>query len=194
MTAESHPPETTRSLDLGCGAAPELPDAAVQVGLDIDLPSLQRSRKLYPQVHFVCGDGERLPFRDGVFDAVISRVALPLMNLNAAIPEISRVLKPDGRATLNLHQFGFAWRDFLRRLRSGHPKAAVGGLWAMLNGCVFHFFGRTLRLPFSRRFYDSFQSYSAMTRILRKHGFQGSVVEAYVIKAKKREDADHHAP
>jgi SAM-dependent methyltransferase len=179
---------TTRSLDLGCGSAPELPDAGVQVGLDIDLPSLQASRRLYPQVHFVCGDGEQLPFRDGTFDAVVSRVALPLMNLNAAIPEISRVLKPEGRATLNLHQFGFAWRDFLRRVRSGHPQAIIGGLWAMVNGCIFHFFGRTLRFPFSRRFYDSFQTYSSMTRILHNHGFSGRVIEAYVIKTWKREE------
>jgi SAM-dependent methyltransferase len=178
----------TRSLDLGCGSAPELPDAEVQVGLDIDLRSLQESRKFSPQVHFVCADGERLPFRDGVFDAVISRVALPLMNLNAAIPEMSRVLKPEGRATLNLHQFGFVWRDFLRRVRSGRPQAIVGGFWAMVNGCIFHFFGRTFRFPFSRRFYDSFQTYSGMSRILRKHGFTGRVNEAYVIKTRKREE------
>ena len=186
--AESPRTDKTRSVDVGCGAAPELPSADVQVGLDIDLPSLRQNQEAHPHLHFVCGDGEHLPFCDGSFDAVISRVALPLMNLNAAIPEISRVLKPGGRASLNLHHFGFTWRDLLRRVRTGHPRAVIGGIWAILNGCIFHFFGRTFRLPFSRRFYDSFQTYSSMTRILRDHGFSGRVVEAYVIKAQK---ADH---
>ena len=159
----------------------------MQVGLDIDLHSLEQTRKSHPNAHFVCADGERLPFRDGVFDAVISRVALPLMNWNAAMPEISRVLKPGGRATLNLHHFGFTWRDFLRRVRSGRPQAIIGGVWAIVNGCLFHFCGRTFRLPFSRRFYDSFQTYSGVSRILRKQGFSGRVVETYTIKAQKAE-------
>lgn len=148
----------------------------MQIGLDIVFHLLRQNRELYPHVHFVCADGERLPFRDSAFDVVFSRVALPLMNLNAAIPEISRVLKPGGGATLYLHHFGLAWQDLLRRVRSGRPRAMIGGLWAIFNGFIFHFFGRTLRLPFSRRFYDSFQTYSGMTRILRQQGFSGRVV------------------
>ena len=107
------------------------------------------------------------------------------MNLNAAIPEISRVLKCDGRATLNLHHFGFAWRDLLRRVRSGRPRAMIGGVWAIINGSIFHCFGRTLRLPFSRRLYDSFQTYSSMTRILREQGFSGPITQTYTIHARK---------
>ena len=187
LATENPGGDTTRSLDLGCGLAPRLPNAQVQVGLDTDRNLLRQSRQLYPSAYFVCGDGERLPFSDGVFDAVISRVALPLMNLNAAIPEISRVLKPGGRAMLNLHHFEFAWRDFLRRVRGGRPKAMIGGLWAIANGFIFHFFGRTLRLPFSRRFYDSFQTYSSMKRILHEQGFADPIVEAYVIEATKEE-------
>jgi ubiquinone/menaquinone biosynthesis C-methylase UbiE len=175
--------DKTRSLDVGCGAAPDLPAADVQVGLDISLSSLRQCQQLYPHAHFVCGDGERLPFRDGAFDALVSRVALPLMNLNAAIPEMSRVLKPSAPAILNLHHVGFAWRDLLRRIRTGRPAAIAGGLWALFNGCVFHVFGRTLRLPFTRRFYDSFQTHSSMKRILRRHGFSDRVVD--VIKARK---------
>jgi len=55
----------------------------------------------------------------------------------------------------------------------------------MVNGCIFHFFGRTLRLPFTRRFYDSFQTYTSMRGLLMKEGFSDKVVEAYVIKAQK---------
>lgn len=187
LATENPGGDRSRSLDIGCGLAPRLPNTEVQVGLDTDFSLLRQSRQLYPRVYFVCGDGERLPFPDGVFDAVISRVALPRMNLNAAIPEISRVLKPGGRAMLNLHHFEFAWRDFLRRVRDGRPKAMIGGLWAIANGFIFHFFGRTLRLPFSHRFYDSFQTYSSMKRMLHEQGFADPIVEAYVIEAKKEE-------
>ena len=176
-------PEKRRSLDMGCGDAPELLPAEVQVGLDISLPALQQVRKRFPHAHFVCGDGECLPFRGGAFDAVISRVALPLMNLNAAIPELSRVLKPEGRATLSFHHCGFAWRDLLRRIRSGHLRAMIGGVWALVNGCLFHLFGRTLRLPFSGRFYDSFQTFSRMERFLRANGFSGRIWDRYLISA-----------
>lgn len=178
-------PPKTRSLDLGCGRKPVFPPAEVQVGLDIDLDSLIESQRLHPTALFVCGDGERLPFRDGVFDSVISRVALPYMNLNAAIPEISRVTKPGGQVTLNLHSFGFAWRDFWSRIRSGSLRAIVGGGWAVANGLMFHFFGRTIRLPFSKHHYESFQTYSGMKRTLRKQGFDGLITAAYVMKTRK---------
>jgi ubiquinone/menaquinone biosynthesis C-methylase UbiE len=170
---------------VGCGSEPDLPPTDIQVGLDIDFSLLMQSRRLHPKVLLVCGEGERLPFGDGAFDAVISRVALPYMKLNAAIPEISRVVRPGGHVQMNLHQFDFAWRDLLRRIRSGRPRAIVGGLWAIANGCIFHFLGRTLRLPTSRRFYDSFQTYTGVKRILQQQGFAG-IVETYVITAKKQ--------
>jgi hypothetical protein len=85
----------------GCGAAPAYPPAGLQVGLHISLKSLLEAQRLYPNAYFVCRDGERLPFRDGAFDAVISRVALPL---------------------------GFAWWDSMRRARSIRPRAMVGGV------------------------------------------------------------------
>jgi SAM-dependent methyltransferase len=175
----------TRSLDVGCGSDPDLPLTDVQVGLDIDFELLVQSRQTFPEVLFVCGDGERLPFRDSAFDVVTSRVALPLMNLNTAIPEISRVLKPGGEVKMNLHHFEFAWRDLLRRARTGRPRAMIGGLWAIANGFIFRFFGRTLRFPGSRHFYDSFQTYYGMKRILHQQGFD-RVGEAYIITAKKQ--------
>jgi SAM-dependent methyltransferase len=187
VTMESPGRNKTRSLDIGCGSKPELPPAHVQVGLDVDFSSLLQSRHLFPHVLFVCADGERLPFRDSTFDAVTSRVALPLMNLNAAIPEISRVMKPGGEVKMNLHHLGFAWRDLIRRTRTGRSRAVVGGLWSIANGFIFHFFGRTFRLPGSKRFYDSFQTLSGMKRILHDQGFD-RVGEAYIIRAQKKPD------
>src|SRR5215475_2519143 len=128
MDTRQPTPVKRRCLDLGCGDAPDFPAAEVQVGLDTSLQALQQVRKRFPHAHFVCADGESLPFCDDAFDVVNSRVALPLMNLNAAIPELSRVLKPDGRATLSLHHFGFAWRDLLRRTGGG-LRPMIGGVW-----------------------------------------------------------------
>jgi hypothetical protein len=95
------------------------------------------------------------------------------------------VLKPGGHATLNLYHLGFTWRDLLRRIRTGRPKVILGGLWAIFNGCIFHCLGRTLRLPFSHHFYDSFQTYSSMSKILRRYGFAGPVIEAYSLNVNK---------
>ena len=41
---------------------------------------------------------EDLPFWNGAFDLVISRVALPYTMLGASLPEIARVLADDGWA------------------------------------------------------------------------------------------------
>lgn len=177
--------DTTRCLDIGCGAHPDFLPAEVQIGLDIDFESLQQSRKRFPKAHFVCGDGERLPFSDGAFDSIVSKVTLPVMNWNTAIPEISRVLKPEGCISFNLHPFGYAWWDLMRRLRGGNLRSIMGGVWIIVNGFILHLFGKTYRLPFSRRCYDSFQTFSGVRRVLRKQGFHGGIFEWYTIKAYK---------
>lgn len=43
---------------------------------------------------------EKMPFADNTFDAVVCRQGLQFAELNKAIPEIYRVLKPEGRVVL----------------------------------------------------------------------------------------------
>ena len=51
----------------------------------------------YPQVSFLCGDAERLPFPAGSFDAVVNiESSHSYPDIDAFYAEVSRVLKPGG--------------------------------------------------------------------------------------------------
>lgn len=100
-------------LDLGCGtgsAGAALRRAgAMVVGADLALPCLmEASRRLDAVVR--C-DASRLPFRDGAFDAIVSRGALHhIESPAAALAEARRVLRPGGRA-LFLDPREFSWLE-----------------------------------------------------------------------------------
>lgn len=79
-------------LDIGCGEAPfrqAYTDAGIRyVGLDLD-PALPRID--------ICGDGQRLPFRDRSVDAVLSGGMLEhVLEPDASLRETLRVLRPGG--------------------------------------------------------------------------------------------------
>lgn len=103
-----------RILDLGCGDGahlPWVPDPGRVIGIDIDLPSLRRIRERFPQTLVFCADGTRLPFRDAVFDELVSVYALEhLVHLDFALEEAARVMAPGGRFYASVPaEGGFAW-------------------------------------------------------------------------------------
>ena len=113
LTGESGVPVLRRTchavLDLGCGSDPaldllDLPDGAMRVAMDVDRASLRAlpRRSAHP-THRVVADGEALPFRARSFGLVITRVALPYMNVPVALWEMSRVLRADGEVWMTLH-------------------------------------------------------------------------------------------
>ncbi|MFH1128968.1 MAG: class I SAM-dependent methyltransferase [Candidatus Omnitrophota bacterium] len=58
----------------------------------------------------VCGDGEKLPFKDNVFDVVYSFGVLHhTPDTQKAIDEAYRVLKPNGKAVIMLYHKGYAY-------------------------------------------------------------------------------------
>jgi len=84
-------------LDLGCGSG-ELGTflsrklSCVCVGLDVQSQAFRGKRGL-----FVQADGERLPFREGVFDVVMSTHFMEhVRNCTRSLREQVRVLKPKG--------------------------------------------------------------------------------------------------
>jgi len=89
-------------LDLGCGVGVLLRDLARRYanahGLDISAESLSMVSIDSPNLRgLVVGDGEHLPYRSGVFDAVVLRGALHhIPNVDQALQELHRVLKPEG--------------------------------------------------------------------------------------------------
>ena len=101
-----------RLLDIGCGTgrlaarlARQHPAASV-VGCDFSAGMLEHAaERLHepPRVGLVRGDATRLPFADGAFDAAVSTEAFHWFpDQDAALAELRRVLRPDGRLLLAL--------------------------------------------------------------------------------------------
>ena len=97
-------------LDVGSGAGTDSLVAAQMVGADgrvtgIDMTAemLAKARTAAaemgtPNVEFVEGEVERLPFADATFDVVISNGVIDLIpDKDAVFSEIQRVLRPGGR-------------------------------------------------------------------------------------------------
>ncbi len=81
-------------LDLGCGTAEGMKSYSNSFGIDI---SFEMCRKAKENLNFVaCADGEKLPFKEESFKAVISSFSLQWMNVELVAEEIYRVLEEGG--------------------------------------------------------------------------------------------------
>jgi ubiquinone/menaquinone biosynthesis C-methylase UbiE len=175
-------PETFESiLDLGCGIgqtliACNLPPKTFACGVDVDEEALAYGRKIADHISFVRASGEHLPFADGLFDVVISRVALPHMHVPNALREISRVLKPGGRVWLTLYPMSWVLRRAGEALKAGAMKNFAYQIYVMTNGVFFHLTGMQFRFPFNRRC-ESFQTVKGVIREMTGAGFQNVRVE-----------------
>lgn len=103
-------------LDLACGtgilSSMLASNGASVIGLDLTSEYLAISRK-----NPACqGTAEALPFRDGMFDAVVSSYLAKYVDLHLAAIECRRVLKPGGIAVF--HDFAC-------------PKGAMRGIWSV---------------------------------------------------------------
>jgi arsenite methyltransferase len=100
-------------LDLGCGAGLDSLVAAQMVGpagsvtgIDMTPEMLAKARAGagalgVPNVRFVEGEAERLPFDEASFDVVISNGVIDLIpDKDAVFSELYRVLRPGGRIQL----------------------------------------------------------------------------------------------
>jgi SAM-dependent methyltransferase len=160
----------SRVLDVGCGAGQSLlavyPDR-VSFGVDIDLGALRLGTTWTQQVRFTCAGAEALPFANGCFDQVFSRVALPYTDLRRSLREIHRVLKPGGTIWMALHPASHSWRQ---ALRDRSYKAWIYFAYVVVNSAGFHCWGRLL--PWPKGGYESFQTVAGMTRALQRIGFR----------------------
>jgi ubiquinone/menaquinone biosynthesis C-methylase UbiE len=96
-----------RVLDVASGpgyaAAQAAERGASVVGVDIAEAMTALASRLHPQVEFVHGNAEALPFTDESFDAVVGNFALlHLGRPDQAAAEFVRVLKPRGRLALTV--------------------------------------------------------------------------------------------
>lgn len=110
-------------LEVGCGVGgivPRLNPAENElVGMDISSFALNVARKKYPQITFVHGNAEQLPFKKESFDIVLSPNVIEHLSLpQEALREIYRILEKDGIliiSTPNRLQLGNRIRIMMRR-------------------------------------------------------------------------------
>jgi ubiquinone/menaquinone biosynthesis C-methylase UbiE len=95
-----------RVLEVGCGtgvlaAALAEREAARVWAVDAEPAMLEIARGRMPKGAGVReGRAEELPFRDGWFERVVLRLVIHLVDRTRALPELRRVLAPDGRAAI----------------------------------------------------------------------------------------------
>lgn len=140
--AKSHQIASGHMLDLGCAyGATMIPfrDAGWQVdGIDPEEASVNFAQQTL-NLPVVYGFGEDLPYENERFDLVISLGALEhVHDFNAAMSELSRVLKPGGHVFV--------------RMRHNRP---WGVIWEYYNRNHYRFFsGRTHKLALIRYGFD----------------------------------------
>ncbi|MBU0957683.1 MAG: methyltransferase domain-containing protein [Nanoarchaeota archaeon] len=88
-------------LDLGCGPGRYAnilsKKGAKVIGLDNSINSLEIAKGEAPKAEFILGDVEKLPFKSGTFDIVLSALVIGhLKNWDKVFKEVKRVLKKNG--------------------------------------------------------------------------------------------------
>lgn len=119
-------------LDLGCGTGAHFSsfrDLSKVVGLDYHLPSLRCLKERYPEAFLILGDAYSLPFRDGVFSALVAIYLLEhLYHLEKGLNEIHRVLRGGGMFWVGLPcEGGFLW-DTVRKFTTEISNSRKYGL------------------------------------------------------------------
>ena len=102
-------PEAT-VLDIACGTGATTRVAKARVGsggsvtgLDRNAGMLAVARTRAPDIRWIDGRAEGLPFADQVFDAVLCQFGLMFFDdPSAALSEMRRVLRPDGRIAISV--------------------------------------------------------------------------------------------
>jgi ubiquinone/menaquinone biosynthesis C-methylase UbiE len=167
------PPECASILDIGCGDGRTLslcPNIPYRAGIDYSSEAIDQARRNVPGADFRVAMAESLPFEDAHFDAAISCVTLPLVNIPVALRECARVLKSGAPFYLSFHTWDFInllWQDYRPNLAG-----RVYRVYVTINGLIFHFTGKVFRYPLKPTLTESFQTKSALTRALTAAGFR----------------------
>jgi ubiquinone/menaquinone biosynthesis C-methylase UbiE len=184
--------DVERVLDVGCGAGQTLIASALgphvtAIGIDCDAAAVKLGKEIDGRIRFVCSRGESLPLRSAYFDLVISRVALPYMHTDAALAEMTRVLRPGGRIWLALHPLEQMLDDLAESLRRLQLSRALHRLYVIANGLLSNTTGVEIPSPLTARC-ETYQTEKGITRRLRRLGYENIKVSKkafFVVTATK---------
>lgn len=107
MLAAAGLPAGAAVLDVGCGAGASVAHLADEhglraTGLDASSERVRRARGARPDLEFVTGRAEALPFEDAVFDAVLCECVLSTVDdAGVVVAEMARLLRPGGKLLLS---------------------------------------------------------------------------------------------
>jgi ubiquinone/menaquinone biosynthesis C-methylase UbiE len=141
-----------------------------RAGVDSDARAIDRARIAVPGADFRLSRAEALPFSDASFDAAISCVALPYMDIPLVLRESARVLRTSGVLYISVH----SW-DFLRSLwctQSPNLAGRVFRAYVTINGLSLHYFGKVFPYPLRPSLMESFQTERGLRRSLESAGFR----------------------
>jgi SAM-dependent methyltransferase len=167
-----------RVADVGCSAgfiADELAaaGAAPAFGVDIDVPGLARAQRSFGErVRFVCGDGQRLPFRDRSLDVLVfNHIYEHVVDADAVVAELHRVLADDGVLYLGLgNRLGVVEPHYRLPFLSYLPPA-LADRYVRLSGRADHYHERFRTRPGLRRMLGAFRVWDYTLPVLRSPGY-----------------------
>ncbi|TYL44902.1 demethylmenaquinone methyltransferase [Nocardioides sp. BGMRC 2183] len=123
--------DTVLDLAAGTGTSsqPFVDAGARVVPCDFSIGMLSVGKQQFPDLPFTAGDGTRLPFRDGTFDAVTISFGLRnIVDPVAGLTELRRVTRPGGRIVVCefSHPTWAPWRTvYLEYLMKALPAIAT---------------------------------------------------------------------
>lgn len=131
-------------LDVGCGygrTLSQLYDKGFKdlTGVDFSQGMINQGLKLHPQLNLLKNDGDKLPFADDKFDAVLLIAVLTCtanpQKQDNLIAEISRVLKKDGILYINDYLINDDQRN-VERYQKYREKYGIYGVFELPEGAV----------------------------------------------------------
>jgi ubiquinone/menaquinone biosynthesis C-methylase UbiE len=131
-------------LDVGCGYGRTLSELYNHrfkdlTGVDFSHGMINRGLKLHPQLNLLKNDGDKLPFSDDKFDAVLLIAVLTCtanpQKQDNLIAEISRVLKKDGILYINDYLINDDQRN-VERYQKYREKYGTYGVFELPEGAV----------------------------------------------------------
>ena len=162
-------------LEVGCATGLDLThsvytEAADPCGIDIDAKAIEIGRALYPALELRVARGESIPFPDGYFDAVLSRITLPYMDIPAALSDFNRVMRPGGCLFASWHDWKANQKWFLDAIRAVAWKRAVDFVYIAAASVTYRLIGRIPPRPWKGT-RETFQFMTHIPAILAEAGF-----------------------